>query len=426
MTLSSKQIGDIANLYESITASGQEQLNEGAADVGAGIRKAVGGAVGGAVRTASDIGGSALKGLVGQKTISSNPISRAANTYTRIQTAPVRVAGDFAKGLVTGQGDKAAPSKYKSSSDGKMYKNYNDALAAHNSRIKSGTGSAAPSAPGSGSRPAANGTSGSPKVLPTKPAGPAKPAGSPMQQWAAAHPDLAAKVKPGQSGYGDIQKQRNTASLSAPKAPASSTLGQAVSAASKPSPFSPAPATTSQATAAAPSTSPAASGSVVSATNKVAAMKQQPQVKPLAASYEYEDAYDLVLEYLFDNGHVDTLDEAHYVMMELDAEVIQNIVEETLTEKLAKGTKGVSFATGRHQGGFDQAMTERNPSTGRQRKTSPMHKAMGAHSKAKAAQWEAERKGDTESARRHETRRNKIANTVYNKTNRIIDRADND
>jgi hypothetical protein len=40
------------------------------------------------------------------------------------------------------------------------------------------------------------------------------------------------------------------------------------------------------------------------------------------------DAYDVVLEYLLDNGHVDTVDEAHYVMLEMDAEVIQDIVEE--------------------------------------------------------------------------------------------------
>jgi len=42
---------------------------------------------------------------------------------------------------------------------------------------------------------------------------------------------------------------------------------------------------------------------------------------------ESYDAYEVVLEYLFDNGHVDTLDEAHYVMMEMDSKTIQSIVE---------------------------------------------------------------------------------------------------
>jgi hypothetical protein len=156
----------------------------------------------------------------------------------------------------------------------------------------------------------------------------AKPAGSPMQQWAAAHPDLAAKVKSGQSGYADIQQQRNAASLSAPKAPASSTLGQTVSAASQPSAFK--PVTPSAATAAAPSTSSAASGSVVPATNKIAAMKQQPAVAPsgtLSQSYEYDDAYDVVLEYLLDTGHAESVAEAQYIMTELDQESIAEIAE---------------------------------------------------------------------------------------------------
>lgn len=40
-----------------------------------------------------------------------------------------------------------------------------------------------------------------------------------------------------------------------------------------------------------------------------------------------KDSYDIVLDYLFSQGHVDTLEEAHYVMMEMDAECVQSIVE---------------------------------------------------------------------------------------------------
>ena len=43
-------------------------------------------------------------------------------------------------------------------------------------------------------------------------------------------------------------------------------------------------------------------------------------------SYEY-DAYDLVLEYLISNGHADTFEEANYVMLQMNAEHIRNIVE---------------------------------------------------------------------------------------------------
>jgi hypothetical protein len=41
-----------------------------------------------------------------------------------------------------------------------------------------------------------------------------------------------------------------------------------------------------------------------------------------------KEPYDLVLEYLFSQGHVDTIDEANYVMLQMDAEHIQNIVED--------------------------------------------------------------------------------------------------
>jgi len=42
-------------------------------------------------------------------------------------------------------------------------------------------------------------------------------------------------------------------------------------------------------------------------------------------------AFDLVLEYLFSQGHVDTLDEALYVMMEMDSNTIYDICEQSFT-----------------------------------------------------------------------------------------------
>jgi hypothetical protein len=93
--------------------------------------------------------------------------------------------------------------------------------------------------------------------------------------------------------------------------------------------------TPSAAIAAAPSASPAVSGSVVPATNKIAAMKQQPTMapsggaqprpEPLFQSYDYEDAYDVVLEYLLDTGHAESIAEAQYIMTELDEETIAEI-----------------------------------------------------------------------------------------------------
>ncbi len=100
--------------------------------------------------------------------------------------------------------------KYKSTSDGKNYKNYNDALAANRSRNAPRPTTPAPSsvtptpaAPAPAARSSAPAPGAKPdatKTLPTKPMG-----GDPMDQWARANPTLAAKVKPGQSGYNTIR-----------------------------------------------------------------------------------------------------------------------------------------------------------------------------------------------------------------------------
>jgi hypothetical protein len=76
---------------------------------------------------------------------------------------------------------------------------------------------------------------------------------------------------------------------------------------------------------------------VVAKTKEIASKPVQPTVEPpktkspreLRLNMEMEhDAYNVVLEYLFSQGHVDTLDEAHYVMMEMTAETIQSICED--------------------------------------------------------------------------------------------------
>jgi hypothetical protein len=47
-----------------------------------------------------------------------------------------------------------------------------------------------------------------------------------------------------------------------------------------------------------------------------------------------KDSYDIVLDYLLSQGHVDTLEEALYVMMEMDAENIRSIVEGVMPEPI--------------------------------------------------------------------------------------------
>ena len=68
----------------------------------------------------------------------------------------------------------------------------------------------------------------------------------------------------------------------------------------------------------------------------------------IKSSYEY-DAYDLVLEYLLSTEQVATIEEANYVMTEMDAETIQGIVEEqkkNLEENLPLLAKGAAIVGG--------------------------------------------------------------------------------
>ena len=50
-------------------------------------------------------------------------------------------------------------------------------------------------------------------------------------------------------------------------------------------------------------------------------------IKP-AAQRMKKEAYDVVLDYLLSEGHVDTVEEAHYVMLQMTSEHVQQVVEE--------------------------------------------------------------------------------------------------
>jgi hypothetical protein len=282
--------------------------------------------------------------------------------------------------------------KYYSSSDGKTYANYNDALAARNSRLAAsgGAGGSDDSRSGGGSNVISaknitgqqqkvtvgrqyaatlggqkgnvtydasgkrtftpSSTEGS-KVAPaaTKPV--VKQTGDKakdMATWAStpANKGLAAaaaekaRIRGTQQTDNPLMKDmKSRLPMNSPsvQSPDVAKLGKGnQSLVSNPNAFK--AATPAKAVSAAPSTSPAASGSVAPATAKLAATPKPTPVAPNRATgskkpgsaFEQYDAYDVVLEYLLDNGHVDTVDEAHYVMMEMDAEMIAAIVEEKI------------------------------------------------------------------------------------------------
>jgi hypothetical protein len=59
----------------------------------------------------------------------------------------------------------------------------------------------------------------------------------------------------------------------------------------------------------------------------LAAEQERRKAQAAATQKESYDAYELVLEYLFGNGHADTIEEAEYLMTELDESFIQSLVE---------------------------------------------------------------------------------------------------
>ena len=61
-----------------------------------------------------------------------------------------------------------------------------------------------------------------------------------------------------------------------------------------------------------------------------------------------KEAYDLVLDYLLSEGHVDTVEEAHYVMLQMTSEHVQEIVEGKYSDSVTyvKGTAPVRASYG--------------------------------------------------------------------------------
>ena len=53
-----------------------------------------------------------------------------------------------------------------------------------------------------------------------------------------------------------------------------------------------------------------------------------------------KEPYDLILEYLLEKGHADTIDEANYIMLKLDSQSIQTIVENVQGGPILPGEKG--------------------------------------------------------------------------------------
>jgi hypothetical protein len=153
--------------------------------------------------------------------------------------------------------------------------------------------------PGASSKPRANSA-----AAPAKPkSSAAKPGETPMQQWARLNPNLAAKVKPGQSGYEEISQTRV-----------------------KPGPYEKKDQTPTTGPQSAQIDTKQVEDAIKAAQERQ--KKQMEQQKNAMTTKESYEPYDIVLDYLFSRGHADTLDEANYIMMEMDEKAIGMIIEE--------------------------------------------------------------------------------------------------
>jgi uncharacterized membrane protein YgcG len=130
---------------------------------------------------------------------------------------------------------------------------------------------------------------------------------TPMQQWAKANPKLAARVKPGQSGYDEIQKT-NIPELD------------------KPRPGQKQDQTPTQGS----STAQIDTSSVDKAIEdeKKRQLERAQRAAASAASGTQKESYDIILEYLINQGHADSIEEANYIMMEMDSQTMRLIIDE--------------------------------------------------------------------------------------------------
>lgn len=56
--------------------------------------------------------------------------------------------------------------------------------------------------------------------------------------------------------------------------------------------------------------------------------RQRERKYAIMKGMERMEAYDIVLDYLLSEGHAETVEEANYVMMQMDSEHIQSVVNQ--------------------------------------------------------------------------------------------------
>ena len=183
-----------------------------------------------------------------------------------------------------------------------------------------GGGSNSSGGGGSSTSSAASSKPNSAKSAP-KPAGQTGDKAKDMETWAKANPTLAAKVKPGQSGYDVISRMRE-----------------------KPSSYEKQDQTPTQGSSTAQINTNSIEADIKAEQERTRKRMEQQKSSTTTTKESYEP-YDIVLDYLIDCGHADSLEEAHYIMLEMDESAVGVIMEEyenyILAEEVSEWVDGL-------------------------------------------------------------------------------------
>jgi hypothetical protein len=152
-----------------------------------------------------------------------------------------------------------------------------------------------------------------------------------MQQWAKANPKLAARLNPDgtQKGTGQSQMEKDAEELRKMTDRSKQRQGELMGGPEGPGKID----------------TKAADEALKAQQERDKERAKRDAEKAASSMKESHEPYDIILEYLMSRGHVDTIEEAHYIMLEMDSEAIQNILEVVTTtgEKAPKAVPSQAF-----------------------------------------------------------------------------------
>jgi hypothetical protein len=152
-----------------------------------------------------------------------------------------------------------------------------------------------------------------------------------MQQWAKANPKLAAKLNPDgtQKGTGQSQMEKDAEELRRMADRSKQRQGGLMGGPEGPGKID----------------TKAADEALKAQQQRDKERAKRDAEKAASSMKESHEPYDIILEYLMDGGHADTIEEAHYLMLEMDTDAVGAIMQEykdyVLAEEISEWVDGL-------------------------------------------------------------------------------------